>query len=263
MNEWTKKSVDYAKNKDYLDRLFKVYSISKNPKRPLSDDKRKRIKDAIDNKKYKELILECIDSDVFPTKDSYVGFLRKDKAAIDRNPETVNRIADSLIEMGYEKIIDEMERPVESNRQMGTVFTNWIDKGFLGIKITKDKEEFLNSNEDMILNTNDKDRGELARIYLGYGRNRGLDFLCRYKEKYIIGEAKFITSSGGNQGNQLDSAMTIFTSIKTTTRFEVIPIAILDGVLYLEGQNQMYQTIKRNNNDVMSVLFLKDFIYQL
>ena len=95
MNEWTKKSVDYAKNKDYLDRLFKVYSISKNPKRPLSDDKRKRIKDAIDNKKYKELILECIDSDVFPTKDSYVGFLRKDKAAIDRKQETVNRIADS------------------------------------------------------------------------------------------------------------------------------------------------------------------------
>ena len=46
-------------------------------------------------------------------------------------------------------------------------------------------------------------------------------------------------------------------------RYEVIPIAILDGVLYLEGQNQMYQTIKRNNNDVMSVLFLKDFIYQL
>ena len=57
--------------------------------------------------------------------------------------------------------------------------------------------------------------------------------------------------------------MTIFTSIKTTTKYEVIPIAILDGILYLEGNNQMYQTIKRNNNDVMSALFLRDFIYQL
>ncbi len=207
--------------------------------------------------------MACIDSEVFPIKDSYVGFLRKDKTAIDRNPETVNRIAGALIEMGYEEVIDAMERPAETNRQMGTVFTNWIDKGILGIKITKDREEFLNSDENMILNTNDKDRGEFARIYLGYGRNRGLDFLCRYNGKYIIGEAKFITNSGGNQGNQLDSAMTIFTSIKTTTKYEVIPIAILDGILYLEGNNQMYQTIKRNNNDVMSALFLRDFIYQL
>ncbi len=263
MNEWTKKSVEYAKNKDYLDQLFKVYTISRNPRRPLSDEKRKRIKDAIENKKYKELILACIDSEVFPIKDSYVGFLRKDKTSIDRNPETVNRIAGALIEMGYEEVIAAMERPAETNRQMGTVFTNWIDKGILGIKITKDREEFLNSSENMILNTNDKDRGEFARIYLGYGRNRGLDFLCRYNGKYIIGEAKFITNSGGNQGNQLDSAMTIFTSIKTTTKYEVIPIAILDGILYLEGNNQMYQTIKRNNNDVMSALFLRDFIYQL
>ena len=132
MNEWTKKSVEYAKNKDYLDQLFKVYTISKNPRRPLSDEKRKRIKDAIENKKYKELILACIDSEVFPIKDSYVGFLRKDKTSIDRNPETVNRIAGALIEMGYEEVIAAMERPAETNRQMGTVFTNWIDKGILG-----------------------------------------------------------------------------------------------------------------------------------
>lgn len=115
----------------------------------------------------------------------------------------------------------------------------------------------------MILNTNDKDRGEFARIYLGYGRNSGLDFLCRYDGKYIIGEAKFISNSGGNQINQLNSAMSIFTSITTVTKYEVIPIAILDGVLYIEGQNKMYQTIKRNNNDVMSALFLRDYIYQL
>ena len=42
MNEWTKKSVEYAKNKDYLDQLFKVYTISKNHRRPLSDEKRKK-----------------------------------------------------------------------------------------------------------------------------------------------------------------------------------------------------------------------------
>lgn len=149
MNIWTEKSVDYARNRDYLDELFKVYPISKNPRRPLSDDKRERIKTAMDRKENKNLILECIDSEVFPIKDSYIGFLKQDKSAVDRNPEIVNRIAGSLIEMGYENVIDAMERPAETNRQMGTAFTNWIDKGVLGIKITKNRDEFLNSGDNI------------------------------------------------------------------------------------------------------------------
>ena len=77
----------------------------------------------------------------------------------------------------------------------------------------------------MVLSGSDKELGEFARIHLGYGRNRGLDFLCRYNGKYVIGEAKFITSDGGNQSNQFDKALDIFTSITTTTRYEVKPIA--------------------------------------
>lgn len=167
------------------------------------------------------------------------------------------------MEMGYEKVIGEMERPAETNRQMGTAFSNWIEKGVLGIPLTKDPEEFRTSKEDMILTAGDSVRGDFARIYLGYGRNSGLDFLCRYHSKYIIGEAKFISDNGGNQNNQLSSAMSIFTSITTVTKYEVLPIAILDGVLYLEGNNKLYQTIKRNNNDVMSALCLKEYIEQL
>lgn len=263
MNIWTEKSVEYAKSKDYLDELFQVYPILKNPNRPLSQKKKDNIREAITTGDYKRLILECIQSKVSPIKDSYIGFLKHDKGALDRNPATVNRLGQALMDMGYDKIIAEMERPAETNRQMGAAFSNWIDKNVLGIPITKDKDTFLYSEENMILNTNDKERGEFARIHLGYGRNSGLDFLCRYYGKYIIGEAKFISDSGGNQKNQLNSAMNIFTSITTVSKKEVIPIAILDGVLYLEGDNQMYHTIKRNNNDVMSALFLREFIHQL
>lgn len=263
MNIWTKKSVEYAKNEDYLDRLFQVYPLAKNVNRPISKEKREKIKEAMDKKDHKQLILECLGAKVFPIKDSYIGFLKRDKTALDRNPKTVKRIGEALMEMGYEKVIGEMERLAETNRQMGTAFSSWIEKGELGIPLTKNPEEFRNSEENMILTASDSIRGDFARIYLGYGRNSGLDFLCRYDKKYIIGEAKFISDNGGNQNNQLSSAMSIFTSITTVTKYEVIPIAILDGVLYLEGNNKMFQTIKRNNNDVMSALFLKEFIHQL
>lgn len=263
MNEWTKKSVEFAKCRDYLDKLFKVYPISTNPNRPLSVVKRRTIKEAILNLDNKALILECMKSEVFPIKDSYVGFLKIDNSSIDRNPETVNRIAGSLIEMGYEKVIDEMERPAETNRQMGESFSSWIKSGVLGMEVVEDVEKFSSSDKNMILGLDDDKRGEFARIHLGYGRNRGLDFLCRYDNKYIIGEAKFITSRGGNQNNQLNSALSIFTDISTTTKYEVIPIAILDGVIYIEGKSKDYQTIKRSNNYILSALLLRDFIYSL
>ena len=174
MNEWTKKSVEYAKNKDYLDQLFKVYTISKNPRRPLSDEKRKRIKDAIENKKYKELILACIDYEVFPIKDSYVGFLRKDKTSIDRNPETVNRIAGALIEMGYEENDESMVREIRSEIQE-------FEKSFEELRIqTLLSGEYDSCNAIMTLHagaggTESCDwAGMLYRMYNRWAERKGL-----------------------------------------------------------------------------------------
>ncbi len=263
MNEWTRKSITLAKTSNYLDRLFSVYPVSNGMPRPLSENKKNKIRQSIENNDKKELILECIKGEVSPIKDSYIGFIKKDKSSLDRNPRTVNRLFGLLNELGYEQIIDQMERPAESNRKMGTSFKEWIDKGTLGIPVSHNQEEFLSSNSDMILNLSDKNLGEFARLNLGYGRNRGLDFLCRFSGKYIIGEAKFISASGGNQSNQFDKALDIFTSITVTTQFEVIPIAILDGVIYIEDKGRDYAILKRNNNVVLSSLLLRDFIFSL
>ena len=59
-----------------------------------------------------------------------------------------------------------------------------------------------------------------------YNRDKGLDFIARFNNKYIIGEAKFLTDFGGHQNAQFSDAIEI---IKSNT--EAINIAILDGVL--------------------------------
>lgn len=263
MNYWTKRSIELSSSSNYLDRLFEVYPVSEGENRPLASSKKEAILKAISAKDKKELILQCISGEVSPIKDSYIGYIKKDKSALDRNPKTVNRLSSTLLGMGFDEIVKNMERPAESNRQMGAAFKNWIDRELLGIPVISDKKAFIESKEDMILSLGDKELGEFARINLGYGRNRGLDFLCRYGNKYIIGEAKFISDNGGNQANQFDKAFDIFNAITTVTKYEVVPIAILDGVIYIEGKGKQYAKLKQNNNNVMSALLLKDFIYSL
>ena len=44
-----------------------------------------------------------------------------------------------------------------------------------------------------------------------------------------------------------------------------VPIAILDGVLYIKGNNKMYRQITTEYKDknIMSALVLREFLYQL
>ncbi|MDI6833154.1 MAG: hypothetical protein QMD02_04815 [Bacteroidales bacterium] len=44
-----------------------------------------------------------------------------------------------------------------------------------------------------------------------------------------------------------------------------IKIAILDGVLYIPGNNKMYKEItgKYKNHNIMSTLVLREFLYQI
>ena len=63
-----------------------------------------------------ELLLE---QEVFPIKDSYVAYLRRDISAIERNPNTVTRIENTIVNMGLVNVLREITRPIEANRQMG------------------------------------------------------------------------------------------------------------------------------------------------
>ena len=82
----------------------------------------------------------------------------------------------------------------------------------------------------------------------------------RAGKKYVIGEAKFLTDHGGHQNAQFNDAIATMNSDSSAEK-----IAILDGVLFIEGKNKMHKsTIKEyENGHIMSALVLREFLYQL
>lgn len=257
MNIWTKRSIELANQHDYLDQLFKVYPLSANEKRDLSSDVVEKLKALLQTRDSKGLINLLLDQvkgngdekHPFPIKYSYVSYLKNDRSAIERNPKTVERIASYLYEMGLAGILEKTSAPKETNRQMGQLFKNYIDQATLGLKVTKDEMSFLNSEEDIIFNCSDSQGEDFAKRVLGYQRDKGLDFIAKVKETYIIGETPIDT----------------LTSSIQSTSFHVKKIAILDGVCYIKSGSKMYKEITSFSDDtvVLSATLLREFLGSL
>ncbi len=257
---WTQLSIDFANQKNYLDELFKIYPTIPEGIREVNSDKWKAIEKAFKKKDDTELLKLLLSLDLFPIKDSYVAYLKRDKGSIERNPDTIDRLYGRLVEMGIEKIYEKCSEPKETNRQIGPLFRRWLRKGTLGAPLLRPKE-FLATKENAILDGSDKELMNFAQKYLGYKRDKGLDFVGRFNGKYVIGEAKFLTDFGGHQNAQFEDAMS---TIKTEG-VKAVKIAILDGVLYIKGNNKLYKSITTTYKDynIMSALVLREFLYSL
>lgn len=162
--------------------------------------------------------------------------------------------------MGLDKIYQNCSLPKETNRQIGPMFKDWLRKKSLGIlPITID--EFLKNDDNAILDASDEEMKQFANKYLNYKINKGLDFVARFNKQYIIGEAKFLSDFGGHQNAQFNDAINTILS----KNVKAIKIAILDGVLYIKGNNKMYMsiTISFKDYNIMSSLVLREFLYQI
>ena len=266
MNYWTEQSIIFAEQKNYLDELFKVYPLNPNLRRELSQKQTEAVKSAYDSRDNVKLIETLFNAELFPIKDSYVPFLRHDRGAIKRNPQTVNRLAGNLYQIGIDAIIERCTAPKETNRQIGPLFKNWINRGVIGVPILKDPDDFLNIEEDCVFNSSDEAMKIFAEKFLGFTRNKGIDFLAKFHNKYVVGEAKFLTDFGGHQNAQFDDALSSLHSFngKKIIQNDVIPVAILDGVIYIKGKNKMYKYLTANNNEnILSALVLREFLYSL
>ena len=135
----------------------------------------------------------------------------------------------------------------------------------------RDKSDFLHKSssvgfftsevENAILDGTDAEMMTFAKENLNYNRNKGLDFIGRFNGKYVIGEAKFLTDFGGHQNAQFNDAIE---TVKVKN-VKAEKIAILDGVLYINGNSKMNKEISTRfkKYNVLSALVLRDFLYQL
>ena len=262
MNKWVKESIKIAKGHGYLDRLSEIYPVNLEVGRNISQSDIKIIRDAFQRKSSGRLILTLLNLKRFPIDDPYIGFFRKDRDALRRNPKTVKRIGKKLFEMSIEEIIVGAARAKTPSRQIGQMFKNWLSR--LKYPILP-REKFLKYKGIAILEGGDTSLMNFAKKELGYKRQKGLDLVMRVKSKFIIGESKLITASGGTQDKSFREAIS-FIKNRNKNR-KVIQIAILDGVVWLTGNSKnrklsLYDTIQDLNNKeiALSALLLSKFI---
>jgi len=259
MNHWTQLSIDFANQRNYLDELFSVYPTIPEGIRDIDQDLWEQVERLFNEQDNVKLLKVLLKLDLFPIKDSYVAYLKRDKNSIERNPNTVDRLCGRLYEMGLDKIYEKCSEPKETNRQIGPLFRRWLNRGVLGVTPVS-LDEFLANNDNAILDAGDAQMMEFAKEHLGYNHEKGLDFVGRFNGKYVIGEAKFLTDFGGHQNAQFNDAIS---TVKTNVNAETI--AILDGVLYINGRNKMYRNITEELTEynIMSALVLREFLYQI
>jgi hypothetical protein len=162
--------------------------------------------------------------------------------------------------MGITKIFERCSQPIETNRQIGPLFKNWLKNGGLGIQPTS-IENFQKGNGNAVLDASDNEMRIWCKTNLDYSRDKGLDFVGRFNKKYVIGEAKFLTDFGGHQYAQFDDAIS---TINDPTQ-KAVKIAILDGVLYIPSKNKMYRQLStvHSEKNIFSALVLREFLYSL
>lgn len=224
-----------------------------NESRPMTPAVKKDISDAFNKKDTRALIRFLLKTEVFPVKDSYVGFLRLKPLAIEENPETVLRIGKRLYSLGLKRLLEEATRPKETNRQLGQSFKNFLKT--IGVPML-DKEEFLKSKKTAFLAGNDAALKKFAEKELGCRLSKGIDFVLKKDNHYLIAEAKFLTTPGGEQNGGFVDATTFVGGKSGKAK----RIAIIDGYVWLETQGGLHNKIVKNKLDIFSVLLLEDYI---
>ncbi|MCA6070283.1 MAG: hypothetical protein LE180_04135 [Endomicrobium sp.] len=260
MNYWMKLSIEYANQRNYLDDLFKVYPTVPEGIRDIDNNIWNEVEKAFKKKDNIKLLKNLFEFDLFPIKDSYVAYLKRDISALERNPATISRLSGRLYEMGLNKIYEHCSEPKETNRQIGPLFKRWLKSKVLGVELLK-LDRFLKTKENAVLDASDEEMKSFAKEKLNYKHDNGLDFVAYFNGKYVIGEAKFLIDFGEHQNAQFNDAIA---TIKTKN-VNAVKIAILDGVLYIKDNNKMHMSItgKLKGGNIMSSLVLREFLYQL
>jgi len=259
MNYWTQLSIDFANQRDYLDELFRVYPMVPDHRRAIAEDKWKKVESSFQKRNQVQLVEQLLNFELFPIKDSYVAYLKRDHTAIERNPKTVSRLAGRLFEMGLDEVWKRCTEPKETNRQIGPLFQRWIRQESLGVPLLS-IDEFVQSDQNAVLSGGDEELKSFATQHLNYHEPKGLDLVARFNGHFVLGESKFLTDFGGHQNAQFNDAI----KLVENEDVKAVTVAILDGVIYIPNKGKMYTHLDDHpEQHIMSALVLREFLYSL
>lgn len=252
MNEWATRTLKLVENEDYLDRLQSIYP-HEDVERDVEDNVLDSIRSAFEERHNTPLLNTLLDLEKFPYKDSYVGFLRRDRGAIERNPQTVARICNRLYDMGIDGVIMGATAAKEANTRRGNQFANWTRSKF---KFVSEFEFKKSGNGIVMLDASEATARDFCNKEMGVGIAKRPDMVAKSGRRYVIGEAKFLSSTGGNQGRGFEDGMKLATNAEGRTH----KVFVLDGIHWIEKGSAQHKQIDYSNAQVFSALILEDYL---
>ncbi len=155
--------------------------------------------------------------------------------------------------MGIDNVIEGVTQPKEANTRRGNQFSDWIKKEFKFVN----KIQFQASTKGIvILNANELESRNFCNTVMGVGISKRPDLVAKSGKHYVVGEAKFLSSTGGNQGRAFDDGM----ALATNASGNAYKVFILDGIHWIEQGSDQFQKIQYGNSAVFSALLLKEFL---
>lgn len=94
---------------------------------------------------------------------------------------------------------------------------------------------------------------------MGVGISKRPDLVAKSGKNHVIGEAKFLSQTGGSQDRGFDDGMAL--AKKPDGR--AYKVFIMDGVYWIETGNAKYKQIEYGSAAVFSVLLLKKYLRSL
>jgi len=156
---------------------------------------------------------------------------------------------------GITEVVKGLEEPKQFNRQMGQLFRKWITSNYSS---AKDENSFINSNLLIFLDASGEKLRQFAN-QIGCGLQKQPDFVAKHKNRYIVGEAKFIGTEGGNQNRAFDDAL----NLASRSYPRAVTVAVLDGIIWLPDSGQMSRRLNNFSGNALTALLLDDFLSSL
>jgi len=260
LNEWVLRSIELFESTPYLDNILDVYPLQSASPERLNERLKRRIISAHQARRTNELI-SILQSEVKFPYDEPLWFLMKNiQGCLENNPLQIQRIADSLYSMTADETVFRLESAPKLNTQMGPMFTNWLRENFNLLNI----EDFTNSTDGIhILNSSEQDGKTFVNEVLNQNLEKRPDLVAKVNSTYIIGEAKWIGSPGGNQNKQVVEVLNLCRDQRGT----VIRVGIIDGFPWAIKNNansiindKTVVQVQESEYDIISALLLNDYL---
>jgi len=244
---------------------------------PLPNDLKKEINKSFMNKKDKDLVETILSarkkSYPFPIEHPYASLLgglpnKTKKVLLDKNPKLISTIAKILFAMGFSDVIKGMERPPDINRQMGPVFKQWLKKHFSNKNEYCFTTDLLNQPKGKVafFDGGDKAIDSYVRTVLKVGfpeLSLRRDVLVNVDGLIIVGEARFLSTSGGSQTRDIGNTLEFVRTINMSNIQNLLAIAIIYGIVWFDTSYRKLIGGEHDSVPVMSALLLEDYIKEV